>query len=60
MEKQKEQQVVRITVEYSDGTIREATGKKANIIMEHWVSCEMMSFNHGQKYKGPFLEIKKK
>jgi len=58
MEKQKELKAVRITVEYDDGSIREAVGGDATAIMEHWVGCEMMSYIHGQKYKGPVLQPK--
>ena len=56
----KNPKAVRITVEYDDGVIREAIGKDATAIMEHWVGCELMAFNHGQIYKGPCLkEVKK-
>jgi hypothetical protein len=59
MKKQKELKAIRITVEYDNGSMREAVGKDAAAIMEHWNSCEVMSYIHGQEYKGPVLKIKK-
>ena len=58
MKNKDELKVVRITVEYSDGSIREATGKNAVAIMKHWKDCETMAYLHGQEYKGPFLKVK--
>jgi len=56
----KNPKAVRIIIEYDDGVIREAVGKDATIILEHWQGCEVMASVHGQTYKGPFLkEVKK-
>ena len=61
MKKPKEPKVIRITVEYDDGMIREAVGKDAIAVMRHWHYCETLASDHGWNYKGPFLqEVKPK
>lgn len=51
----------KITIEYEDGSIKEAVGEDAGKIMEHWVNCEVFWSIHGFEYKGPCLkEIKPK
>ena len=56
----KENKVIKIRVEYEDGTIKEAEGQDADAIMKWWNSCELMAFVHGSEFKGnPLKEVKK-
>lgn len=49
-------EIVRIEVEYADGTKQGATGDAAQQIMNWWCSCETLAFIHGTKYSGPVLK----
>lgn len=53
--------VIRITVKYDDGTVREASGPDAAKIMDWWQGIEGLAFVHGMRYEGPCLqEVRKK
>jgi len=51
-----EPRVVRITIEYEDGKVKQAKGPAADAIMRWWINCEVMQALHGHQYDGPTLE----
>lgn len=58
MENEEEKaKVVKIRIEYDDGTIKESSGKDAETIMNWWNSCETMAFIHGHEFDGTPLQI---
>ena len=52
----KQPKVIKIRVEYSDGSVREAVDSAAAKIMDHWNGLEQFAFIHNRTYSGPVLE----
>lgn len=49
----------KITIEYEDGSVKQAKGEDAKKIFEHWISLECFWANHGGTYAGPCLKLVK-
>ncbi len=52
--------VIKIRVEYDDGSIDFADGETANKIWDWIASCEGLANSHGWNFPGPYLMTKKK